>query len=132
MALDAQAQQVIAQMQQQLQAQAQLAAAVAAASVAAPIIAGGGRPVVKPKPPSTFTAAGKVGELDQWEREMRYQFAAYGAPLSTDAARIAFRCLLSGRRAAAVVGREPRAPAGGHLGRIRGAVARTLPSRPCS
>lgn len=46
--------------------------------------------MVKPKPPSTFLASDKVGELDQWEREMRYQFVAYGPALASEEARIAF------------------------------------------
>lgn len=50
----------------------------------------GGKPLVKPKPPSTFAATDKVGELDQWEREMRYQFAAYGHALGSEEQRIAF------------------------------------------
>jgi hypothetical protein len=49
-----------------------------------------GRLLVKPKPPSTFNAGEKVGELDQWEREMRYQFVAYGAALSAARQQIAF------------------------------------------
>ena len=87
-------QQLSQQQQQQQQLHAQLASAQAAATAqaaAAPVIA----PVVsksfvKPRPPSTFVAADRVGELDQWEREMRYQFAAYGAPLASEQARIAF------------------------------------------
>jgi hypothetical protein len=90
--LQQQQQQLQQQAQQQQQLLAQLAAVVQPAVAPAAAAGGvaGGRSVVKPKPPSTFTAAGKVGELDQWEREMRYQFAAYGAPLSSDAARLAF------------------------------------------
>jgi hypothetical protein len=87
-------QQLTQQQQQQQQLHAQLAAAQAAASQAAsaPVHASssGGKSFVKPRPPSTFAAADRVGELDQWEREMRYQFAAYGAPLATEQARIAF------------------------------------------
>ncbi len=89
-------QQLTQQQQQQQQLHAQLAAAQAAASAqaaAAPVVvapAAGGKSFVKPRPPSTFVAADRVGELDQWEREMRYQFAAYGAPLASEQARIAF------------------------------------------
>lgn len=88
-------QQLAQQQQQQQQLHAQLSAAQAAAAVAAaaaPVHASppGGKSFVKPRPPSTFAAADRVGELDQWEREMRYQFAAYGAPLATEQARIAF------------------------------------------
>ena len=87
-------QQLTQQQQQQQQLHAQLAAAQAAASAqaaAAPVApAAGGKSFVKPRPPSTFVAADRVGELDQWEREMRYQFAAYGAPLAGEQARIAF------------------------------------------
>jgi hypothetical protein len=88
--LQQQAQQ-LAQQQQQLLQHAQYAAASsspppAAAAAAAASIA---KPLVKPRPPSTFNATDKAGELDQWEREMRYQFAAYGAALATDSARIA-------------------------------------------
>ena len=88
-------QQLTQQQQQQQQLHAQLAAAQAAASAqaaAAPVVASvvGGKSFVKPRPPSTFVAADRVGELDQWEREMRYQFAAYGAPLASEQARIAF------------------------------------------
>ena len=88
-------QQLAQQQQHQQQLQAQLAAAQAAASAqaaAAPVVASavGGKSFVKPRPPSTFVAADRVGELDQWEREMRYQFAAYGAPLASEQARIAF------------------------------------------
>jgi cell division septum initiation protein DivIVA len=88
-------QQLAQQQQHQQQLQAQLASAQAAASaqaVAAPVAAPavGGKSFVKPRPPSTFVAADRVGELDQWEREMRYQFAAYGAPLASEQARIAF------------------------------------------
>src|SRR5680860_63767 len=72
--------QVIQQQQQQLQQQQQQPFAAAAAAP---------RPLVKPRIPSTFSASDKAGELDQWEREMRYQFVAYGAALATDAARIA-------------------------------------------
>jgi Retrotransposon gag protein len=82
-------QQLQQQQQQQQQLHAQLAAAQSSAvPAAAPAV--GGKSVVKPKPPSTFIAADKVGELDQWEREMRYQFAAYGASLASEPARIAF------------------------------------------
>ena len=103
--MDAQTQQLLAQMQQQLQTQqqqlqqqqaqqqqlhTQLIAAQAAAVPAAAASAVAVRSIVKPKPPSTFAAADKVGKLDQWEREMRYQFAAYGAPLASDAARVSF------------------------------------------
>ena len=82
-------QQLTQQQQQQQQLHVQLAAAQAAAAPAhaSPF---GGKSLVKPKAPSTFAAADRVGELDQWEREMRYQFAAYGAPLSSEQARIAF------------------------------------------
>lgn len=88
-------QQLTQQQQQQQQLHAQLAAAQAAASAqaaVAPVVASavGGKSFVKPRPPSTFVAADRVGELDQWEREMRYQFAAYGAPLAGEQARIAF------------------------------------------
>lgn len=102
--MDAQTQQLLAQMQQQLQTQqlqqlqqqqaqqqqlhAQLAAAQAAPAAAAPAVAA--RAFVKPRAPSTLAATGKVGELDQWEREMRYQFAAYGAPLASEAQRVSF------------------------------------------
>jgi hypothetical protein len=95
--------QQVQQMQQQLQQQqaqqqqlhVQLAAAQQQAAAAAPnssssLSVGAGKPYVKPRPPSTFVAADRVGELDQWEREMRYQFAAYGAPLASEQARIAF------------------------------------------
>jgi hypothetical protein len=80
------------QQQQQLHAQLTAAQAAAVAAAAAPVHASppGGKSFVKPRPPSTFAAAERVGELDQWEREMRYQFAAYGAPLATEQARIAF------------------------------------------
>ena len=82
-------QQLQQQQQQQQQLHAQLAAASAApsASSSSPAV---GKSFVKPRPPSTFLAADRVGELDQWEREMRYQFAAYGAPLASEPARIAF------------------------------------------
>lgn len=88
-------QQLAAQAQQQQQLHAQLAAAQQAAATAGPssapaAVGAGGKSLVKPRPPSTFVAADKVGELDQWEREMRYQFVAYGAPLAGDKARIAF------------------------------------------
>jgi hypothetical protein len=88
-------QQLTQQQQQQQQLHAQLAAAQAAAAVQAAAVpiaapAAGGKSFVKPRPPSTFAAADRVGELDQWEREMRYQFAAYGAPLAGEQARIAF------------------------------------------
>lgn len=92
-------QQLTQQQQQQQQLHAQLAAAqsvaaAAQAAVAAPAASSsssiGGKSFVKPKPPSTFNASDRVGELDQWEREMRYQFAAYGAPLASGQARIAF------------------------------------------
>lgn len=109
--MDQQTQQVIAQLQQQLQAQqaqlqqqalqqqqlyAQLAqqSSSAVSSSASPTPPGtsvqGGKSFVKPKPPSTFAASDKVGELDQWEREMRYQFAAYGHAMASEEARIAF------------------------------------------
>ena len=81
------------QHQQQLHAQlaaAQAAAAQAASAAAIPAPSLGGKSFVKPRPPSTFSAADRVGELDQWEREMRYQFAAYGAPLATEQSRISF------------------------------------------
>jgi len=84
-------QQQLQQAQQQLQ-QVQQAATQAAASPSPPLSgapAASSKPLVKPRPPSTFNATGKPGELDQWEREMRYQFAAYGAALPNDAARIA-------------------------------------------
>lgn len=86
-------QQLTQQQQQQQQLHAQLAAAQAAASAqaaAAPVAPVVSKSFVKPRPPSTFVAADRVGELDQWEREMRYQFAAYGAPLASEQARIAF------------------------------------------
>ena len=87
-------QQLAQQQQHQQQLQAQLANAQAAATLAASAPAHasslGAKSFVKPRPPSTFAAADRVGELDQWEREMRYQFAAYGAPLATEQARIAF------------------------------------------
>jgi len=86
-------QQLTQQQQQQQQLHAQLASAQAAASaqaVATPIAPVVSKSFVKPRPPSTFVAADRVGELDQWEREMRYQFAAYGAPLASEQARIAF------------------------------------------
>ena len=99
--MDEQAQQVIGQLQlqvQQQQAQLQqqhshqvaLLAQLASSSIpmSAPPLTS--RPVVKPKPPSTFLAGDKTGELDQWEREMRYQFVAYGHALSSGEARIAF------------------------------------------
>jgi hypothetical protein len=83
--------QLTQQQQQQQQLHAQLAAAQAAAVPAAASASSiGGKSLVKPKPPSTFNASDRVGELDQWEREMRYQFAAYGAPLANGPARIAF------------------------------------------
>ena len=92
--MDPATQQLLGQMQQQLQQQAQqlahqqqLLQQQHAAAANGPPAAG--RPLVKPRTPSTFNATDKAGELDQWEREMRYQFAAYGAALSTDAARIA-------------------------------------------
>jgi len=93
--MDVATQQLLGQMQQQLQQQAQqlahqqqlLQQQHAAAANAQPLAAS--RPLVKPKAPSTFNATDKAGELDQWEREMRYQFVAYGAALSTDATRIA-------------------------------------------
>ncbi|MDR3736560.1 MAG: hypothetical protein P4L10_13635, partial [Acidobacteriaceae bacterium] len=116
--MDPQTQQIIAQLQQQLQQQqAQLqqqqallaqqsqdqqalyARQQSAAASASSSSAGGagsspfgasGRPLVKPKPPSTFLASDKTGELDQWEREMRYQFAAYGPALASEEARISF------------------------------------------
>jgi len=81
------------QQQQQQQLHAQLASAQTAASAqaaAAPVAPAVSKSFVKPRPPSTFVAADRVGELDQWEREMRYQFAAYGAPLASEQARIAF------------------------------------------
>lgn len=93
--MDAATQQLLGQMQQQMQQQAQQLAHqqqllqqqhAAAANVQPPAAS---RPLVKPKAPSTFNATDRPGELDQWEREMRYQFVAYGAALSTDAARIA-------------------------------------------
>lgn len=101
--MDPHTQQIIQQMQQQLQQQAQQLAAqqqallhaqhAAAASSSSPAAqqasAAHSKPLVKPKPPSTFNATDKPGELDQWEREMRYQFAAYGAALATGPARIA-------------------------------------------
>ena len=94
-----QVQQMQQQLQQQQQQQQQLHAQLAAAqqqaaasstssSSSSPAV--GGKSFVKPRPPSTFIAADRVGELDQWEREMRYQFAAYGAPLAGEQARIAF------------------------------------------
>jgi hypothetical protein len=83
-------QQLTQQQQQQQQLHAQLAAAQAAAAPVLVAPASGGKSFVKPRPPSTFVAADRVGELDQWEREMRYQFAAYGAPLASEQARIAF------------------------------------------
>lgn len=93
--LDPHYQQLLQQMQQQIEQQAQqlaqqqqqLLAANAAAFHPTPVAAI--KPLVKPKPPSTFNATDRAGELDQWEREMRYQFAAYGAALASDAARIA-------------------------------------------
>lgn len=83
--LQQQAQQLAHQQQQLAHAQQQAAAPApqAAPAVAAP------RPLVKPRAPSTFNASDRAGELDQWEREMRYQFAAYGAALSAEPARIA-------------------------------------------
>ena len=86
-------QQLTQQQQQQQQLHAQLASVQAAASAqaaAAPVAPVVSKSFVKPRPPSTFAAADRVGELDQWEREMRYQFAAYGAPLASEQARIAF------------------------------------------
>lgn len=77
--------QVVQQQQQQLQQQQQQQQPLAAAHAAA----AAPRPLVKPRAPSTFTASDKAGELDQWEREMRYQFAAYGGALATGPARIA-------------------------------------------
>lgn len=105
--MDPQTQSVIAQLQQQMQAQAaqllqqnqqqqalyaQLQSQSSSSSSAAEPSSSNvrGKPLVKPKPPSTFSASEKVGELDQWEREMRYQFAAYGSALSGEEARIAF------------------------------------------
>jgi Retrotransposon gag protein len=104
--MDAATQQVIAQLQQQLQTQQaqlqqqaqqqqQLYAQLAqqASSPSPPAVSSlsqGGKSFVRPKPPSTFAASDKVGELDQWEREMRYQFAAYGAAMAGEQARIAF------------------------------------------
>jgi len=98
--MDPQTQQIIQQMQQQLQQQAQQLAhqqqqllhaqhAVASSSSPPQQPNAASKPLVKPKPPSTFNATDKAGELDQWEREMRYQFAAYGAALSSGPARIA-------------------------------------------
>lgn len=83
-------QQLTQQQQQQQQLHAQLAAAQAAAAAAVIPAPPMGKSFVKPKPPSTFVAADRVGELDQWEREMRYQFAAYGDPLYNEPSRIAF------------------------------------------
>ena len=99
--MDEQAQQVIGQLQlqvQQQQAQLQqqhshqvaLLAQLASSSIPMSAPPSTSRPVVKPKPPSTFLAGDKTGELDQWEREMRYQFVAYGHALSSGEARIAF------------------------------------------
>ena len=107
--MDPQTQQMLAALQQQIQAQqAQLQqqdqrqhellarlSAPGPSSASSPPGGGavgihGARPLVKPKPPSTFLASDRVGELDQWEREMRYQFAAYGASLQSEEARIAF------------------------------------------
>jgi hypothetical protein len=113
--MDAQTQQIIAQLQQQLagvqqqlqqseqtqQHQRQQLQAMYAQLQAQPVPSSppaasapalhGTKPLVKPRPPSTFSAAtDKVGELDQWEREMRYQFAAFGPALASEEARIAF------------------------------------------
>lgn len=109
--MDPQTQQIITQLQQQLQAQqtqlqqqsqqqqmlyAQLQQQSSSSSSQSPspgtssIPIHGGKPLVKPKPPSTFLASDKMGELDQWEREMRYQFVAYGPALASEEARIAF------------------------------------------
>lgn len=101
--MDPQTQQIIQQMQQQLQQQAQqlahqqqqllhaqhTAAASSSSSSSQHTSAVASKPLVKPKPPSTFNATDKAGELDQWEREMRYQFAAYGPALASGPARIA-------------------------------------------
>lgn len=84
-----QQQQQLAHQQQLLQQHAQHAAATAAASSSSANVAAISKPFVKPRAPSTFNATDKAGELDQWEREMRYQFAAYGPALASDAARIA-------------------------------------------
>ena len=91
----------LAPLQQQIAAQnallsrqqallAQQSQPLSPAAPSPPLAAAGGKPLVKPKPPSTFAASDKVGELDQWEREMRYQFAAYGAALASEESRIAF------------------------------------------
>jgi hypothetical protein len=101
--MDAQTQQMIQQLQAQLQQQAlqlqqqaqqllqqQQAAASVAVSAVQPVAgAHSGRSLARPRTPSTFNATDRPGELDQWEREMRYQFAAYGAALASDEARIA-------------------------------------------
>ena len=87
-----QMQQQLAQQAQQLQHQQSLLqqhAQHAAASSSPAHPAAPPRPLVKPRAPSTFAASDKAGELDQWEREMRYQFAAYGAALASEPARIA-------------------------------------------
>ena len=83
--------QLAAHIQQQVSAQ--LSAAMQqqqqAAAPAVVVAASSSKPLVKPRAPSTFHASEKApGELDQWEREMRYQFAAYGPALSTAASRI--------------------------------------------
>jgi hypothetical protein len=108
--MDEQTKAVIGQLQQQLQAQqellarqqrqqeslyAQMAQQAASASSSPPTTSSMpvrdlGRPLVKPRTPSTFMAGDGIGELDRWEREMRYQFAAYGPSLGTPEARIAF------------------------------------------
>jgi hypothetical protein len=107
--MDEQTKAVIGQLQQQLQAQQeqlaqqhrqqealyarmaqQAATAVGPSSIAPSPVMNHGRPLVKPKAPSTFLAGDEIGELDRWEREMRYQFVAYGPALGTQEARIAF------------------------------------------